>query len=131
MDIKSFLEQEFEGLTILDWNEHFMQGSTIIAEIEKAAQVCTGAIFLFTKDDLLKKGKTGKGGAQAMPRDNVVFEAGYFANSKGLQRVLIIAEKDARIPSDLGGVILSPTLTKRTDITPLQDRLRQFIQNNL
>jgi predicted nucleotide-binding protein len=41
----------------------------------------------------------------AVSRDNVIFEAGYFANSKRKDRVLIIREDGAKMPADLGGNI--------------------------
>jgi hypothetical protein len=40
---------------------------------------------------------------QAVPRDNVVFEAGYFIRAKGKDRVLIVREAGAKTPADLGG----------------------------
>ncbi len=44
----------------------------------------------------------------AAPRDNVVFQAGYFASVKGDDRILIIKESSAKMPADLGGKIYVP-----------------------
>ncbi|MGH9719965.1 MAG: TIR domain-containing protein [Bryobacteraceae bacterium] len=75
------------GLTVMDWAMDFTGGGTILEEIERAARLCTCGVFLFTKDDPLDGDAN-----QAAPRDNVVFEAGYFANAKGRDRVIIIRE---------------------------------------
>ena len=57
-----------------------------------------GGIFLFTKDDDL----ADRGQAElAVPRDNVVFEAGYFIGLKGKRHVLNIR----RTPRHAGGNI--------------------------
>lgn len=59
-------------------------------------------IFLFTKDNPL----VGIDENQASPRDNVVFEAGYFMHAKGKERTLIIREEGTKMPADLGGNII-------------------------
>ncbi len=51
---------------------------------------CTGGIFLFTKDDnLADHGRPDR----FVPRDNVVFEAGFFSGLRGKRHLLIIREK--------------------------------------
>src|SRR5262249_32833726 len=96
--IHLFLTKELD-LTVWDWAMDFTGGSSILDEIENAAIRCSGGIFLFTKDDELQSGDT----IQAAPRDNVVFEAGYFIRSRGKERVLIIREAGAKMPADMGG----------------------------
>lgn len=44
------------------------------------------------------------------PRDKVILEAGYFAAAKGKERTLIIRQKGAKMPADLGGDIYAPLL---------------------
>jgi predicted nucleotide-binding protein len=41
----------------------------------------------------------------SVPRDNVVFEVGYFSALKGERKVLIIREAGLKMPADLGGNI--------------------------
>jgi predicted nucleotide-binding protein len=60
------------------------------------------------------------------PRDNVVFEAGYFMRSKGSSRVLIVRENEAKMPADLGGTIYA-ALPDRKNIVALHEPLRKFI----
>jgi hypothetical protein len=113
------------GATVLDWKKDFPGGSTILEQVEDAARRTSGGVFLFTRDDLFK----GKG-KQAAPRDNVIFEAGFFVRSKGHQRVLIIREEGAKMPADLGGVIYEP-LTARGDVPGLEERLRLFLEASI
>ncbi len=119
-NIKLFIERVI-GATVLDWQTDFSERKTIIEEIEDASKRTSGAIFLFTRDD-----KLDSENSLAAPRDNVVFEAGFFAHAKGRERVLIIREEGAKMPADLGGIIYA-TLKDRSDIEPLEEKLRKFI----
>jgi predicted nucleotide-binding protein len=62
----------------------------------------------------------------AAPRDNVVFEAGYFVHAKGQRRVLIVLESGAKMPADLGGSIYAP-LDDRSNIESLAGQLKRFL----
>ncbi|HWJ35343.1 MAG TPA: nucleotide-binding protein [Steroidobacteraceae bacterium] len=110
------------GLRVLDWICDFDPATSILKQIEEAARRCGAGIFLFTKDDALS-GKGGKG--RSVTRDNVVFETGYFCASKGKSRVLIVLEKGAKMPADLGGDIYA-SLDDKTNITPIESALRKF-----
>ena len=80
-------------------------------------------IFLFTQDDeLTDRAHKDK----AVPRDNVVFEAGYFTNSKGKDHVLIVREAGAKMPADLGGDIYA-SLEDKSKIAPIKETIRRFI----
>lgn len=113
------------SLNIRNWELDFAAAGIIIDEIETASKLCSGGIFLFTNDDLLE-GNNNK----AAPRDNVVFEAGYFAAAKGRDRVLIILEEGAKMPADLGGNIYL-SLTDRNDIRPIESAIRDFVEKRL
>jgi hypothetical protein len=104
----------------------FIAGGTILDEIDKSARECTCGIFLFTNDDPME----GTNPLQAAPRDNVVFEAGFFMNAKGRERTLIIREDGAKIPADVGGSIYLP-LKDRNDISPIQFQLSKFLEDRL
>lgn len=91
-------------ITTLDWSTDFVKGSNLFSEFEKAAKKCSAAILLFTEaDQLLAKGNADQPSPSKVPRDNVVFEAGYFAHAKSKERVLIILERGVKLPSDLDG----------------------------
>jgi len=112
-------------LKVRTWELDFSPGRIILEQIEAAARLCTGGIFLFTRDDALEGSDLA-----AAPRDNVVFEAGYFAAARGHDRVLIIREKGARMPADLGGNIYLD-LEDRNDIRPIESALRGFVEKSL
>jgi hypothetical protein len=111
------------GATVLDWQTDFRAGRSILEEIEEAAARCSAGVFLFTRDDdLVDHGQPAK----AAPRDNVVFEAGYFIGLKGKRRVLIVRETGSKMPADLGGDIYAP-LEDKTDIGPIEKTVSDFI----
>jgi hypothetical protein len=112
---------ERAGATVQNWAMDFGVGASILQEIERARSVCTRAVFVFSEDDPLE-GAPG----QAAPRDNVVFEAGYFIHAKGKDRVLVVREQGAKMPADLGGDIYA-ALPERSDIGPILDSLRRFV----
>ena len=89
----------------------------------RSGQRCSAGIFLFTGDDpLTDRAHKDK----AVPRDNVVFEAGYFSHAKGKGHVLIIREAGAKMPADLGGDIYA-SLQDKSKIAPIKETIRRFI----
>jgi hypothetical protein len=111
------------GARVLDWQTDFIPGRTILDQIEHAAARSIGGIFLFTKDDdLVDRGQ----GDVAAPRDNVVFEAGYFIGVKGKRNVLIVRESGSKMPADLGGDIYA-SLRDRTSIASIERTLAAFL----
>jgi len=111
------------GAKVLDWQTDFIPGRTILEQIEQAAARSLGGVFLFTKDDdLAEHGQR----ETAVPRDNVVFEAGYFIGLKGKQNVLIIREAGSKMPADLGGDIYA-SLENKDDIAPIERTLAAFM----
>jgi predicted nucleotide-binding protein with TIR-like domain len=120
-DIKRYLLSL--GAQVLDWQTDFIPGRTILDQIEQAATRSVGGIFLFTKDDDL----ANHGQAElAVPRDNVVFEAGYFIGLKGKHNVLIIRESGSKMPADLGGDIYA-SLGDKNSIAPIERTLAAFM----
>jgi hypothetical protein len=109
----------------LDWQTDFVPGGTILEQIQQAARLCSAGIFLFTEDD-----KLAVEGEGAVPRDNVVFEAGYFSSAKGKERVLIILKTGSKMPADLGGGIYA-ALDDRSDISPIEHHIRKFLEERL
>jgi len=111
------------GAKVLDWQNDFIPGRSILDQIETAAARSIGGIFLFTKDDdLIDHGQR----ETAVPRDNVVFEAGYFIGLKGKRNVLIIRESGSKMPADLGGDIYA-SLTEKANIEPIERTLDAFM----
>ena len=123
-NIKNLLEYKFQT-SVLDWASDLAAGPTILQRISEAAALCSSGIFLFTRDDKLEGTND-----IAAPRDNVIFEAGYFAQSKGTDRILIIREDGSKMPADLGGHIYAP-LKDRSDISSLETQIEQFLRHQL
>jgi hypothetical protein len=121
-NLKRFIQSVEVGATVLDWKD-FTPGPSILEQIQEASKRCSAGIFLFTRDDKLP---TADDPDQTAPRDNVVFEAGYFINSKGKDHVLIIREKGAKMPADLGGLIYE-SLADRSNIGTIEDSVRKFV----
>jgi hypothetical protein len=113
------------GAQVLDWRTDFIPGRTIIDQIEQAAARSVAGIFLFTKDDdlLLPQGSAAD---ESVPRDNVVFEAGYFSGLKGKRNVLIVRETGSKMPADLGGDIYA-SLPSKDDISPIEKAIESFL----
>ena len=64
--------------------------------------MCRCGLFLFTADDPVEGLQT----PTAIPRDNVLLEAGYFIDrQRGTSRTLIVREAGTKMPADLGGII--------------------------
>jgi hypothetical protein len=98
-------------------------GRSILAQIEEAASRCNAGIFLFTKDDdLVDNGQPDT----SAPRDNVVFEAGYFIGLRGKRNVLIVREQGSKMPADLGGDIYA-LLPDKVDIGPIERVVSGFM----
>lgn len=119
------LRLEKLGASVLNWAMDFRAGGSILSEIENARAACTCGIFLFGEDDPLEGIPGG-----AAPRDNVVFEAGYFMSSKGPDRCLIVRHGEAKMPADLGGAIYVH-LDKTTEVASIEGRLADFLARNL
>lgn len=113
------------GATVQNWAIDFRAGGSILSEIENARAACSCGVFLFSENDPLE-GSPGT----AAPRDNVVFEAGYFISSKGPDKCLIIRHGEAKMPADVGGTIYVH-LPKGAGVDTIEGRLRDFVDKNL
>jgi predicted nucleotide-binding protein len=89
--------------------------------IVEAERRTSCGVFLFTKDD----DEIRNGFGLAVPRDNVVFEAGFFAGRKEPGSILIIHERGAQIPSDLGGFVYLE-LKKRNGISTIETQIADY-----
>lgn len=121
--LKEFMERDLD-VNVLDWATDFAPGRTILEQIQEASTRCSAGVFLFTQDDKLSdRGKTNR----AVPRDNVVFEAGYFIGVKGKAHVLVVRQAGAKMPADLGGDIYA-SMDDKADIEPVKPALRKFFE---
>jgi len=70
------------------------------------------AVLVLTPDDLVQK----RGSARNSPRDNVLFELGFFMGALGRERTFMVYSRDdpPELPSDLAG-ITAATFGQRSD----------------
>jgi hypothetical protein len=107
-------------LSVLDWT-NLPASNVIMDNIAEAERLTVCGIFLFTKDDEVEN----SGIRQDVPRDNVVFEAGFFAGAKGPKYVLLIHERGAKIPTDLGGFVYLE-VKKRVEISAIEIQIADY-----
>jgi hypothetical protein len=119
------LRLERLGVSVLNYAMDFKAGLSILDEIEAARARCACGVFLFSEDDPLEGASGG-----AAPRDNVVFEAGYFMSAKGPERCLIVRHGEAKMPADVGGAIYVQ-LGATADVGAIEGRLAEFVARNL
>ena len=93
---------EQQGIEAIILSEQANQGRTIIEKFEDYSDV-GGAICLFTADDYGRAKVATYDNKRA--RQNVIFEAGYFIGKLGRHHVVLIADRDVEIPSDLSGIV--------------------------
>lgn len=122
-DIANFLGSR--GVSVRNWELDFAPGATILDELLAASKTCLGAIMLLTKDDEYLGDVY-----YAAPRDNVIFEMGFFMQAKGRERVLVVREEGTKMPADIGGSIYL-SLNDRNDITPIHTKLIDFVEQRI
>jgi hypothetical protein len=119
--------RECLNLKVKEYKSNFKPASDILEEIDVASLESQCAIFLFTKDDMI----LGKGSERgAAPRDNVIFEAGYFIKTLGYERVRIIKEKGTKMPTDLGGKTYL-SFENREDLSGIFEGIEKFLSYSL
>lgn len=87
-------------------HEQSNQGMTVIEKFEHHAGRAGFAVALLTADDLGRDRNDSEDNLRA--RQNVVFEAGYFAGRLGRGRVVLLHDQGVELPSDLAGVVYIP-----------------------
>lgn len=96
--VKTFFSEDYDCYL---WTDGiFKSNESFIDTLMKSASLFDFGIMIFAKDDET----TVRGQAFESPRDNVVFEYGLFLGRVGVDKAFIVAEKGAKIPSDLFGI---------------------------
>lgn len=104
---------EKQGIEAIILAEKATPGKTIIEKFEMYSDV-GGAICLFTADDMAReKDATGEA---PRARQNVVFETGFFMGKLGREHVVILADSEVEMPSDLSGVVYTNTTNWESDL---------------
>lgn len=101
--VARFLEAlNFEPVIL---HERPNRGRTIITKFQEEARDVGFAVVLMTPDD--SGGKIG-GDTASRPRQNVVFELGFFIGALGPERVVAMVKGQVEKPSDFDGVVYIP-----------------------
>ncbi|WP_431204735.1 TIR domain-containing protein [Bradyrhizobium betae] len=90
------------GLEAFILHEAASRGRTIITKFQEEAKDVSFAIVLMTPDD---EGGPNGGPSRPRPRQNVVFELGFFIGKLGAGRVVALVSGDVEKPSDYDGVV--------------------------
>jgi predicted nucleotide-binding protein len=117
-------------VTIWDQGVFPLSAGTLPA-LEAVADQSDFAIVVLTADDRTTK----RGQTAAVPRDNVLFELGFFMGRLGVERTYMVSSRDnpPTLPSDLAG-ITPATFAERADgnlaaaIGPAVTQIRQAMQ---
>lgn len=116
--IKQYLESL--GLKVIDWVSDFNSGRVILDEIHAAISSSKFGVFLFSPDD----DPVEENEKQRPPRDNVIFETGYFMSAHGRDRTIIIVQEGAKVLADYGGHIYL-SLKNPSDISTIKGQLHR------
>jgi len=100
LELKEILEKSY-GIKPVVLNRVPDRGRTVIEKFEDDAISSGFAFVIMTKDDLVKKERK----SYYQGRPNVFFELGWFCGRYGRDRVRILKEEGAEIPSDLKGIL--------------------------
>lgn len=104
---------EKQNIEAVILGEKANQGRTIIEKFENYSDV-GGAICLFTADDVgSEKNNTS---TKSRARQNVVFETGYFMGKLGRDHVVLLADNNVEMPSDLSGVVYTNAKNWQVDL---------------
>lgn len=118
---------EKQGLEAIILSEQANRGKTIIEKFEEHSDV-GAAICLFTGDDY---GRTRDAEEDILrARQNVVFEAGYFMGKLGRENVIIVADKNLELPSDMQGVVYTDAGNWKTEVLQELDKIGYAIDFN-
>lgn len=120
---------EKQGIEAVILSEQVNQGKTIIEKIEENADV-DAAICLFTGDDYGRAKGTEAEENKLRARQNVVFEAGYFMGKLGRENVIIVADKNLELPSDMQGVVYTDAGNWKTEVLQELDKIGYAIDFN-
>jgi hypoxanthine phosphoribosyltransferase len=134
LDLAQALEAALarHGFDVNLWTNLGEKGSTVPAMLTQATRSNDFAIVILTGDDVT----VSRDVPALAPRDNLIFELGWFMSAFGPRRSFFVVEERVKIPSDLNGVLYTtfrrretPRLTMSPTAFELQDAIDQSMAN--
>jgi len=106
LDIAREVQSNFahDSFSVVIWTDGvFKASSYAIESLEKAVDDADFAIAIAQPDDLTNT----RGQAKPVPRDNVIFELGFFIGRLGRKRTLLLEPRgeEVKLPTDLSGLM--------------------------
>lgn len=111
--VARFLETRV-GLDVVILSERPNKGRSILTKFQEESGGTAFAVILMTPDDLghLRPELLPLGSPAAVakmrPRQNVIFEMGFFIGQLGVERVCALVPPDVEYPSDYDGIVFVP-----------------------
>lgn len=111
--VARFLERRV-GIDVIILSERPNRGRSILNKFEDEADGASFAIVLMTPDDLghlrprLLPAGAAAAALQPRPRQNVIFELGFFIGQLGVDRVCALVSPGVERPSDYDGIVYVP-----------------------
>jgi CRP/FNR family transcriptional regulator, cyclic AMP receptor protein len=93
-----------DDLITRPWTDGFRPSATSIENLERELAGADFAILVLAADDIVES----RNASQDAPRDNVIWEQGFFTGGLGRGRVFIVKPRgvDLKLPSDWGGITI-------------------------
>lgn len=122
--IKTFFAPEYDCFLWTD--DIFRNNESFLETLVKSASLFDFGFMVFSADDKT----TIRDQHFESPRDNVLFEYGLFLGRVGLDRAFVIAETDAKIPTDMLGITQTryETIVNSKGIKVATDSLESSLQ---
>jgi Predicted nucleotide-binding protein containing TIR-like domain len=118
---------------VIPWMTSFNPGTTTLERLVELAHEVDFAAFVFAQDDWTSTSPVTSPlpeSGQASPRDNVVFEAGLFGGTLGMNRTFILHASGSKLPTDLLGLTsIRYGATTPTEIKAINQKLLKAIDN--
>jgi predicted nucleotide-binding protein len=122
--VARFLEVRV-GLQVVILSDRTNRGRSILTKFEQEAGDATFAVVIMTPDDMahlrpeLLPSGSPPSQPRGRPRQNVVFELGFFIGRLGADRVCALVSEGVERPSDYAGIVYVPFDTQDPTLTAL------------